>query len=177
MQTFADWLSHYNDLDVAPGSEALEKMPGFYTEKGIDIFKDVVSIPEVNLHYLFRGAVERGVELWSPCSEAYEILKGAVVGGPSIVFTCYHKAVVTNIRSHQVADPQPCKSKNIIGYDANALYLSPCYIICPADRKNRALHPPSGCGGDVSQRKARRRYLVWVCRSGHQHPPPIEGHV
>ena len=42
MSTFADWLRYYNNLDVAPGLEALEKMRAFYTEKGIDILKDAV---------------------------------------------------------------------------------------------------------------------------------------
>ena len=42
MQTFADWLRCYNDLDVAPGLEALEKMRAFYTDKGIDVLKDAV---------------------------------------------------------------------------------------------------------------------------------------
>ena len=84
MRTFADWLRYYNDLDVAPGLEALEKMRNFYTEKGIDILKDAVSIPGVNLHYLLRGAVERGAELHAPGKEAYEMLKEAVVGGPSL---------------------------------------------------------------------------------------------
>ena len=31
MCTFADWLRYYNNLDVAPGLEALEKMRAFYT--------------------------------------------------------------------------------------------------------------------------------------------------
>ena len=59
MYTFADWLRYYNNLDVAPGLEALEKMRAFYTEKGIDILKDAVSIPGVSFHYLLRGCVER----------------------------------------------------------------------------------------------------------------------
>ena len=101
MSTFVDWLRYYNNLDVAPGLEALEKMKGFYTEKGIDILKDAVSIPGVSLHYLLRGAVERGVELYSPRKEAYKMLKGAVVGGPSIVFTRYQEVGVTKIRGHQ----------------------------------------------------------------------------
>ena len=57
MQTFADWVLYYNNLDVAPGLEALEKMRNFYTEKGIDIMKDAVSIPGVSLHYLLKGAI------------------------------------------------------------------------------------------------------------------------
>ena len=82
MQTFADWLRYYNNLDVAPGLEALQKMRNFYTEKGIDILKDAVSVPGVSLHYLLRGAVERNAELYSPGKEAYDMLKEAVVGGP-----------------------------------------------------------------------------------------------
>lgn len=34
MQTFADWLRYYNNLDVVPGLEALKKMRGFYAKKG-----------------------------------------------------------------------------------------------------------------------------------------------
>ena len=37
MQTFADWLRYYNDLDVAPGLEALEEMRALYKAKGMDI--------------------------------------------------------------------------------------------------------------------------------------------
>ena len=66
MCTFADWLRYYNNLDVAPGLEALEKMRAFYTDKGIDILKDAVSIPGVSLHYLLRVCVERGADLYSP---------------------------------------------------------------------------------------------------------------
>ncbi|KAL9950200.1 hypothetical protein ACROYT_G042671 [Oculina patagonica] len=122
MRTFADWLRYYNNLDVSPGLEALEKMKAFYAEKRIDIFKDAVGIPGVSLHYLLRGSIERGAELYSPCKEAYEMLKEAVVGWPSIVFTRYHEADVTKIRDHQYSAPHLCK--NIVGYDANALYLS-----------------------------------------------------
>ena len=122
MKTFKDWVRYYNNLDVAPGLEALQKMKNFYTEKRIDIMKDAVSIPGVSLHYLLRGAIERNADLYSPSKEAYDMLKEAVVGGPSLVFTRYHEVGKTRIRSHQIAEPQLCK--NILGYDANALYLS-----------------------------------------------------
>ena len=122
MKTFKDWLEYYNNLDVAPGLEALEKMKAFYIEKGIDILKDAVSIPGVSLHYLLKGAIERKAELYAPRKEAYDMLKGAVVGGPSLVFTRYHEAGKTGIRSHQYPDSKLCE--NILGYDANALYLS-----------------------------------------------------
>ena len=122
METFQDWLEYYNNQDVKPGLEALQKMKNFYTEKGIDIMKDVVSIPGVSLHYLIKGAIERGADLYAPNKEAYEMLKAAVVGGPSLVFTRYHEVGKTRIRSHQIAEPKLCQK--IQGYDANALYLS-----------------------------------------------------
>ena len=137
MCTFADWLHCYNNLDVAPGLEALEKMCAFYTEKGIDILKDAVSIPGVSLHYLLRGCVERDADLYSPCEEAYEMLKEAVVGGPSLVFTRYHEVGVTKITSHRIAKPRFCK--NILGYDANALYLSTMLRDMPCG-KGRVVH-------------------------------------
>ena len=134
MKTFADWLRYYNNLDVAPGLEALEKMRAFYIDKGIDILKDAVSIPGVSLHYLLRGCVERGADLYSPCKEAYEMLKEAVVGGPSLVFTRYHEVGLTKIRSHRIAKPLVCK--NILGYDANALYLSTMLRDMPCGKGN-----------------------------------------
>ena len=97
-------------------------MRAFYTEKGIDILKDTVSLPGVSLHYLLRGTIERGADLYSPCKEAYDVLKNAMVGGPSIVFKCYHEAGVTQIRPHRFTKTKTCK--RIIGYDANALYPS-----------------------------------------------------
>ena len=122
MATFGDWLRYYNNLDVAPGLEALEKMRAFYSERGIDILKDAVSLPGVSLHYLLRGTVERGAEMYSPWKEAYDMLKNAMVGGPSIVFNRYHEAGVTQIRPHRFTKTKTCQ--RIIGYDANALYPS-----------------------------------------------------
>ncbi|MCU7845747.1 MAG: DNA polymerase [Candidatus Thiodiazotropha sp. (ex Monitilora ramsayi)] len=134
MHTFADWLRYYNDLDVAPGLEALQRMAVFYTERGIDILKDAVGIPGASLHYLLRGSIERGAELYSPGKEAYEMLKGAVVGGPSIVFTRYHEAGVTRLRDHKFgSEAQLCRS--ILGYDANALYLSTMLRDMPCGRE------------------------------------------
>ena len=50
------------------------------------------------------------------------MLKAAVVGGPSLVFTRKHVAGETKIRSHQYEDAQ--LTKRILGYDANSLYPS-----------------------------------------------------
>ena len=127
MQTFGDWLEYYNNLDVAPFLEALQKMKEFYTSLGIDILKDAVSLPGVSEKYILRKTLQprwgyKPPELYSPNKEAYEMLKAAVVGGPSLVFTRKHVAGETRIRSHQYEDAKVCR--RILGYDANSLYPS-----------------------------------------------------
>ena len=127
MQTFGDWLEYYNNLDVAPFLEALQKMKEFYTALGIDILKDAVSLPGVSEKYILRKTLQprwgyKPPELYSPNKEAYAMLKAAVVGGPSLVFTRKHVAGETRIRSHQYEDARLCR--RILGYDANSLYPS-----------------------------------------------------
>ena len=127
MQTFGDWLEYYNNLDVAPFLEALQKMKEFYTALGIDILKDAVSLPGVSEKYILRKTLQprwgyKPPELYSSNKEAYAMLKAAVVGGPSLVFTRRHVAGETRIRSHQYEDARLCR--RILGYDANSLYPS-----------------------------------------------------
>jgi hypothetical protein len=120
MSTFADWLRYYNNLDVEPFVEAAVKMRAIYGDWGIDVFKDAVSLPGVSMQYLLRGPNKHA--MYAPEKEAYSLLKSGVSGGPSIVFTRYHEAGVTKIRSHQYKDAEVCRK--ILGYDASALYLS-----------------------------------------------------
>ena len=54
MRTFGDWLKFYNNMDVAPFLEALQKMKEFYTSLGVDIFKNAVSLPGVSQQYILR---------------------------------------------------------------------------------------------------------------------------
>ena len=121
MQTFGDWLEYYNNLDVTPFLETLEKMKAFYTKLGIDIFKDAVSLPGVSMQYILRGTLRRRnpPELYAPGNEAYEMLKAAVVGGPSLVFTRKHVAGETRIRYHKYDLARIVK--RILGFDANSL--------------------------------------------------------
>ena len=127
MRTFGERLEYYNNLDVAPFLEALQKMKEFYTTLGVDIFKDAVSLPGVAQKYILRKTLKgrkgyKTPELYAPNKEAYDMLKAAVVGGPSLVFTRKHVTNQTKIRSHQYEDARP--TKRILGYDANSLYPS-----------------------------------------------------
>ncbi len=55
MKTFKDFLEWYNNLDVLPFIEAVEKLKDFYKLKRLDIFKDCVSLPGLVLKYLMKG--------------------------------------------------------------------------------------------------------------------------
>ena len=59
LPTFRDWLEYYNNLDVSPFLEALETMKAFYTNLGIDIFKDAVSLPGISMQYILHGTLKR----------------------------------------------------------------------------------------------------------------------
>ena len=124
MQTFGDWLEYYNNLDVTPFLETIEKMKTFYTNIGVDIFKDPVSLPGVSMQYILRRTLRgrNAPELLTPGPEAYEMLKAVVVGGPSLVFTRKHVAGKTRIRSHKYKSAR--LMKRYFGYDANSLYPS-----------------------------------------------------
>ena len=58
------------------------------------------------------------------CEKAalYELLRTSMVGGPAQVFARYHEKVITRIRSHVYGEKSKL-TRDIIGYDANSLYL------------------------------------------------------
>ena len=126
MKTFKDFLEWYNNLDVLPFIEAVEKMKTFYKLKRLDIFKDGVSLPGLVLKYLMKSTDsefylfnedDKITKEDQKRNNLFYLLKDSIVGGPSIIFNRYHKAGKTYIRNGE----KQCKK--IIGYDANALYL------------------------------------------------------
>ena len=54
MTTMKDYLMWYNNRDVVPFLEALEKQFNFYCQLGVDMFKDGISVPGLTLTYLFK---------------------------------------------------------------------------------------------------------------------------
>ena len=119
MTTMRDYLVWYNNRDVTPFLEAIAKQFAFYHDRGIDMFKDGISVPGLSLLHLFNDlpndtyfAVFNRTN-----SDLHELVKDNIVGGPAIIFHRYHEKNVTRIRGGS----EPCRS--IVGYDANALYL------------------------------------------------------
>ena len=110
-------LLFYNNLDFEPVIEALESIRDSYTGLGIDIFKDAVPLLRRTLNK--RDAPE----LYTPGEKAYEIFKGAVVGGggqPGVLSK-------TRIRTHKFKDAKMCP--RVMAYDANALYPSTMEVV------------------------------------------------
>ena len=54
MTTFRDFLIWYNNRDVVPFLENIDKQFAFYKERRIDMFKDGISVPGLTLKYLFE---------------------------------------------------------------------------------------------------------------------------
>lgn len=59
MKTMLDYLKHYNNLDTVPFVHAIEHMMSFYREKGVDLFKNAISVPGVARSLIFRAAGPR----------------------------------------------------------------------------------------------------------------------
>ena len=130
MSTFRDFLIFYNNLDVKPFVEAIQKMKKIYSEKGVDAFKDAINVPGIARKLLFETS-ENNNTSFSLFDESnkdlYQTIKQNIVGGPSIVFHRYHSINETLIRNMT-------KCRNIVGYDANALYLYCLGLDMPVDK-------------------------------------------
>ena len=138
-------------------------MRGFYANLGIDIFKDAVSLTGVSAKYLLRGTLGKrnAPELYAPEREAYDVLKDAVVGGPSLVFTRKHEAGKTKIRSHKYEDARLCQ--RVLGYDANALYPSTMLQGMPCGKEKIVFYPyPSEAVAEFENRLKTKQWFGFV---------------
>ena len=92
MDTFRDFLVWYNNLDVVPFLEAIDKMSNFWKQRDIDILKNGVSVPGLTMKYLFPNVPDTYFSLFNEKDkELYQTMKDNNVGGPSIIFNRYHE--------------------------------------------------------------------------------------
>ena len=119
MTTMRDYLIWYNNRDVTPFLEAIAKQFTFYCDRGIDMFKDGISVPGLSLLHHFNDLPnDTYFTVFNRTnSDLHELVKDNIVGGPAIIFHRYHEKNVTRIRGGS----EPCRS--IVGYDANALSM------------------------------------------------------
>ena len=116
MTTFKDFLQWYNNKDVVPTLEAMQKMVQFYHQKEIDMLKLGCTLPNLANIFLQKSTNEKIYPFCESDRDLCEKSREDMTGGPSIVFT--RKAVVdeTFIRDSS----NVCKS--IVGIDASQLY-------------------------------------------------------
>ena len=124
MTSFKDFLVWYNNLDVEPLLEVVEKMSQFWQERKIDMFKDGISVPGLRLKYLFSYlSPQTYFNLFDQAnSDVYHLIRDNNTGGPGIIFHRYHEAGKTKLREAEKGQAAKLCQK-IVGYDANALYL------------------------------------------------------
>ena len=121
MTNFEDFLRWYNNLDVSPFVKALSLLLNFYFEKGVDLFKETISVPGVARKMIFTTARKANASfalIDKKNEDLYHTISENIVGGPSIIFNRFHEKDKTFIRNNH---NYPCK--RICGWDANALYL------------------------------------------------------
>lgn len=151
METFKDFLVWYNNLDVAPFLEAIQKQCEIYEKQGIDLLKTNVSLPGAAVRWMMSLCDKTEVvldrekwEAWESGDEGsvkshlhdklgvftvcdkypalHDACKKNMVGGPSIVFHRYHETGKTHIRKNDYGED--AKECGIVqGFDANALYV------------------------------------------------------
>ena len=124
MTTLRDFLVWYNNRDVVPFLQAIARQFAFYQQRGIDIFKQGISVPGLTLLYMFNDLPEKTyfTIFNEKNKDLQHLVKDHVAGGASLIFHRYHEKGVTMLRQNEYGEAAPpCRS--IVGYDANALYL------------------------------------------------------
>ena len=121
MQYFLDFLMWYNNKDVVPKLEAMQKMIEFYLNKGIDMLKLGCTIPKLGNICLHKSTDSKFFPFTESDKDLLEKIREDMVGGPSIVFA--RKVVVDETLIRKSSNL--CKS--IVGIDASQLYL---YSMC-----------------------------------------------
>ena len=121
MCTFKEFLRWYNNKDVVPTLEAMQKMLVFYRKKRIEMLKLGCTLPYLANICLHKSTSANFYPFIKTDKDLLQKIREDMVGGPSMVFT--RKAVVdeTFIRN----SGNICKS--FVGIDANQLYL---YSMC-----------------------------------------------
>jgi len=124
-KSMRDMLVYYNNLDVEPFLTAVETAANFYQERHIDMMKDGISLPGLTLRYMFSN-ISNGdyfTIINRTDADLHWLFKEYIMGGPAIIFHRYHEKYVTFLRQH-TNNQDSLLCKKILGYDANALYLS-----------------------------------------------------
>ena len=116
ISSFKDFLRWYNNKDVVPTLEAMQKMIDFYHDKDIVMLKRGCSLTNLANFCLHKSTDAKFYPFTEVDKDLLEKIREDVVGGPSIIFT--RKAVVDE--TFMQKSTNICKS--IVGIDASQLY-------------------------------------------------------
>ena len=116
MCTLKDFLRWYNNKDVVPTLEAMQKILAFYYKKGIDLLKLGCTLPNLANICLHKCTSAKFYPFTETDKDLLQKIREDVVGGLFVVFT--RKVVVdeTFLRNSE----NICNS--IVGIDASQLY-------------------------------------------------------
>ncbi len=99
MKSMKDFLEWYNNKDVLPTIEALEKMRLFYAGQRIDMYKQGLTLPGLANVMLHRSTGDVKFHLFSEGDKHLDaLLRNSMVGGPSIIFNRFSHVGETNIK-------------------------------------------------------------------------------
>ena len=121
MEYISDFLKWYNNKDVVPTLEAMQKMIEFHHNKGIDMLKLGCTLQNFALICLHNSTDTKFYPFTESDKDLLEKIREDVVGGPSNVFT--REAVVDETFIRKPSNL--CKS--YVGIDASQLYR---YSMC-----------------------------------------------
>ena len=92
MTTFQDFVRWYNNKDVVPTLEAMQKMMEFYHNNGIDMLKLGCTLPNLANICLHKSTNSKFYPFVEADKDLHDKIREDMTGGPSIVFT--RKAIV-----------------------------------------------------------------------------------
>ena len=87
MTTFQDFARWYNNKDVVPTLEAMQKIMKFYRNKGIDMLKLGGRLPNLANICLLESANNKFYPFVEAEKDLHDKIREVMTGGPSIVFT------------------------------------------------------------------------------------------
>ena len=109
IQYFSDFLKWYNNKDVVPILEAMQKMIEFYHHKGIDMLKLGCTLPNLANICLHKSKDSKFFSFTELDKDLLGKIREDMVGSPSIVFT--RKAVVMKLL---YANHQTCANQLLV---------------------------------------------------------------
>ena len=166
MSCLRDLLEVYNNADVSPLIQAIEKMAEFYYDRDIDLFKQTFSVPGVSRIMLLKSALDYGASI--PLireidADLYHTMRDNVTGGLSVIYHRYAEVDKTFVRGDKT---QPCKL--IRGEDSNSLYPSVYLHEFPTENYIRRHAPHFTVSGSTLRHEQMFHWLNFVSlKSGY----------